>query len=282
MTRRVLSFLAIFSLIVASSAFGKFLPDNDLHLQDNVNFTGGISEEEFNQVIDIVNEIYAPVVKSHRGKLKFKRKWKDSTVNASASQFWGTWTVNMYGGLARRPEVTVDGFTMVVCHELGHHLGGFPKSSGWAANEGQSDYFATFACARKLWGEQNELNAEARSEISKYPKKLCDDMYSNRNDQNFCYRQMLANFSIANLLGALKGDTVAFNTPDENVVSKTNNSHPAAQCRLDTYVAASLCKSEWDINVIPKTEVISAEYTCARKDGWDVGMRPHCWFKEKI
>ena len=28
----------------------------------------------------------------------------------------------MYGGLARRAEVTEDGFAMVLCHELGHHV----------------------------------------------------------------------------------------------------------------------------------------------------------------
>ena len=48
------------------------------------------------------------------------------------------WVVAMFGGLARRPEVTKDAFQFVVCHEVGHHLAGWPFAYDWASNEGQS------------------------------------------------------------------------------------------------------------------------------------------------
>src|SRR6478609_9034269 len=75
-----------------------------------------------------------------------------------------TYRVHMYGGLARRPEVTPDGFTLVVCHEVGHHFGGYPfvRDAYWAANDGQADYFSTLACARRLWQNQPADNALAR------------------------------------------------------------------------------------------------------------------------
>ena len=89
-----------------------------------------------------------------------------NTVNANASQRGRTWIVNMYGGLARRPEITPDGFAMVLCHELGHHMGGFPFVSGWAANEGQSDLFATLSCGRILLvtTQKRMLNTEILSQ----------------------------------------------------------------------------------------------------------------------
>ena len=47
--------------------------------------------------------------------------WKNDTVNANAQQRGRNWIVNMYGGLARRPEIFFRRFAMVLCHELGHH-----------------------------------------------------------------------------------------------------------------------------------------------------------------
>jgi Zn-dependent protease with chaperone function len=53
----------------------------------------------------------------------------------------------MFGGLARDPLVTKDGFSAVICHEIGHHIAGAPrKGFSWASNEGQADYFATTKC----------------------------------------------------------------------------------------------------------------------------------------
>lgn len=82
--------------------------------------------------------------------------------NASAQRMGSTWVVNMYGGLARHNEITIDGFALVLCHEIGHHLGGAPKYGGfntWGTNEGGSDYFATLKCLRRIF--QNDDNTKA-------------------------------------------------------------------------------------------------------------------------
>src|SRR5687768_16763139 len=132
--------MAIYGILGASAwAEATILPPNDLHLQDNIfEFQSNVSEEEFNRVIERAEDVYGPVMEQFGATLEINRLWDNSTVNASAYQSGRTWYVNMYGGLARRPEVTPDGFAMVLCHELGHHLGGFPFSLSWAANEGQS------------------------------------------------------------------------------------------------------------------------------------------------
>ena len=81
-------------------------------------------------------------------------------MNAFAKQGASTWEVHMYGGLARHQAVTADGFALVVCHELGHHLGGAPQKVDWfgrlrwASNEGQADYWGTAKCFRKLLEER--------------------------------------------------------------------------------------------------------------------------------
>ena len=286
MKKHLLHFVTALGLIPSLAAFGDFLPENNLHLEDS--FTaGGLTEKEFNEVIDIAEDEFKDIVRKTGGRLKINRRWSDSTVNASASQFFGTWTVNMYGGLARRPEVTKDGFLMVVCHELGHHLGGYPYSSSWASNEGQSDYYATQACGRFLFKGDTRKNATYRNTIETYPKSLCDKTWNSKADQNLCYRMMEASYSIASLLGSLGGTKVYYDKPDTNKVSRTNNSHPKGQCRMDTYMAGALCDAEFDLEVIPgkdlgsnrnraKGEEEAEKYSCMNGEK---GSRPQCWFK---
>jgi len=74
----------------------------------------------------------------------------------------------MFGGLARHETMTPDGFATVVCHELGHHLGGVPKKfswfgNSWASNEGQADYFGIMKCLRKMF--EHEDNVKIVKEI---------------------------------------------------------------------------------------------------------------------
>ena len=62
-----------------------------------------------------------------------------------------------------------------------------------------------------------------------------------KKDQDLCYRTAMAGKSVADLLATLgKQDLPSFLTPDENRVTRTYNSHPKAQCRLDTYLSGAL------------------------------------------
>ncbi len=289
--------LAKFSLSVVaavtlfgSAAYADFLPPNNLHLQDNINRAANMTEAEFNLIIDEAENLYGPFIKANFGTtFKVNRRWTDSTVNASATQGFGTWSVNMYGGLARRSETTPDGLALVICHEVGHHLGGYPFASAWAADEGASDYFATLSCARDLWRDQKEKNALSREIVGAYPKSLCDETWATEDDQNLCYRTLLGGKSLAALLSALGGTKADWTTTDTSVVKATNHSHPAGQCRLDTYIAGALCVQNFDAKAIPgkdlgtkrnskEAEEASGRHTCLKQD-FTVGPRPLCWFK---
>jgi len=279
------------ALSFSAKAQAKILPDNNLNLQDCLTcFNGTMSKEIFSEIIDGVAKVYAPVVEGQGGHLVMNKEWRDSTVNASAVQYGDDWHVNMYGGLARRPEITADGFTLVVCHELGHHLAGFPFSSSWAANEGESDFFATHKCGPTLWRDQVAENAKARKVIPETPKKACDEMYPTEEAQDLCYRLAMAGESLANLLGALRDQKPSFDTPDKSVVRRTNNNHPDAQCRLDTYMAGATCLAGYDKDLIPgkeegnnlKGEEASAPFHCTASQQYAIGLRPACWFKARL
>jgi len=288
-----LSTVALSAVSMWSQA--SILPPNDLDREDNLEMIANMTEKDFNDIIESVVKYYREPAAQFKAKISVNALWNNSTVNASAQQMANTWVINMYGGLARRPEVTPDGFAMVVCHELGHHFGGFPfKGATWAANEGQADYFATQACARRIWGDQKSKNAQFRSQVGNYEKSKCDDTFSAQPDRDLCYRTAAAGLSLANLLSKLgnSGDP-QFDTPDTSKVSRTNDNHPAAQCRLDTYFQGALCGKPFDAMQIPakkhprgqgslQAEQEAAKYSCTELDSLENGLRPSCWFRSRL
>jgi hypothetical protein len=182
-----------------------------------------------------------------------------------------------------------------MCHELGHHLGGFAfKSTNWAANEGQADYFSTQVCARKLWAG-DPANQQAANNVDAYARAECNKIWNKVADQNICYRISAAGQALATLLSVIEhgGVSPKFDRPDTSVVQTTNPAHPKAQCRLDTFFAGSLCPVKFDLSVIPgrnnpagqlskEAEKEAYKYSCGVADGYDIGVRPLCWFKPKL
>jgi hypothetical protein len=272
------------------------LPENDFYIPVGKSF-GGLSEAQFNSSLDRVVAIYEPIIASMGGKLVVERKWDDGTVNAYAQQSGTTWKVSMFGGLARHETITEDGMSLVICHEIGHHIGGAPKiggststsggwwgggasSSNWASNEGQADYFATLKCLRRTF--LNDDNASIVRGLSA-PQSLVDacnkQNKSDKEDAAMCVRVGMAGKSVANLFSALEHSAeTKFETPDTKVVSSTNDAHPRAQCRLDTYFQGGLCEVSFNEDVSATDEV---KGTCHPSLGHKIGTRPLCWFKPK-
>jgi uncharacterized protein YkwD len=260
--------IAFLILVGCGQAYAKsqrFMPENDLYKYDKKTAVN-ISEAEFNGILDKIEGIYKPIFSKFGANFILERAWEDSTVNAYADRVGDNWYVKMFGGMARRSEINVIGFGLVACHEIGHHLAGWPFYSGqgqWAANEGQSDYFSTFVCAKKVLGDYPVPS------IPSTGSSACDAAYPDKADRDTCYKSISGSLTLANLLAKLGGSkTPSLDTPDPNVVPQTQDEHPAAQCRLDTYFAAAICSKGWNDAAIPA------------QDGAVCSNRPKCWFKD--
>jgi hypothetical protein len=273
----VLSSLSSFACDIHGTS--GFMPKNDLWITTTDKASNGMTEQRFNDIISRVEAVYKPIVAAKGKQFEVVRNWTDGTVNAYANQSGDTWYVNMFGGLARHQLVTDDGFALVVCHETGHHLGGAPRYNGtdWASNEGQADYFGTLKCMRKVFGGDDNVSIVSQMTIDADAKTRCEAVYKSANEVALCERIAMAGKSLAMLLGDLGGNSrVAFNTPDKKVVKKTNDAHPAAQCRLDTYFQGGLCDKSMDEEVSSTDPKIG---TCLKADGYKNGVRPLCWYK---
>lgn len=272
-----LSALLAAAVPAAASDCPGFLPPNDLKIPVNSLDARGIQEAQFNEVINTIEKIYKPVVAAQGRVLQINRLWTDATVNANASQSGNKDVLNMYGGLARHEAVTMDGFALVVCHELGHHLGGAP-ARGWASIEGQADYYANLKCLRQVFADSSSNAFTSMKGSDEVAQQECAAAFPAPADRAICVRAAMAGKSVARLFMALHNDPVApgFDTPDPKVVTTMFTDHPATQCRMDTYLQGSLCRQPV---AAPLSATNAAAGTCTRSGGFTGGFRPLCWYK---
>lgn len=264
----------------------------------------GLSEEDFHRVLDRVGQVYEPIFAERQLNLKIIRLWENPDPNAKAAITEGNIherKIYMFGGLARMEEMTADAFALVACHEIGHHLGGAPqKQRGtavvanhlndevfvWhATNEGQADYFATLKCAREVFGEDDNQALMREVEVSEAVQESCASSFSEAEEEALCQRSTIAGVALGQVLHTLdifrgraneEQARPGLETPSEEVVSFTDDSHPLAQCRLDTYFQGALCPVDYRESL---SSVSPEEGACSRELGDLVGVRPLCWYK---
>ena len=278
----VLGFTAVSSSGTVQHLCAGFLPENNLQIPVGMYRNSQVTEAVFNKVIDRVEKLYKEDIEKQGDTLQVNRLWTNATVNASAERRGNTEVLNMYGGLARHPAVTEEGFALVICHEMGHHQGGAPKytfGGAWATNEGGADYYSTLKCLRRYFAEDDNSTVSSNPNLDPLARQSCQTQHSKVEDQDICMRSALAGQSIANLFRDLRQEEVtpAYGTPDPKQVTSTQDGHPQTQCRLDTYFAGLNCHvPESD----PVDKVDYRKGSCFTPND-TVGFRPRCWFKPR-
>jgi hypothetical protein len=244
----------------------------------SMNFSnGGIDQAEFNRIIANAAKIYAPIFKKHGMKFSVTTDWEDNTNNAYAiTKSQTVRKAHFPGGIARNSKMTSDAFLQVVCHEFGHHLGGFPLKPGtYASSEGQSDYFATSKCMKMILKSEVVQNDEIskNAELPEFVKDECSKQFHNNEDINICLRTSVSSLVLAKWLGR-NNNNVSFETKGGPAVNKMDYEHPEANCRLETYYQGALC------NVNPGLMLTMDPKKNACLTG--LGVRPSCWYVQPV
>lgn len=258
---------------------GGYFPNGNLvQIPPGMFIASGVAQDRYDWALDKMEKIYGPKIAALGGQYVVNRLWTTNEVNASAEQYGRQYIINMYGGLARHPKMNEEGFVLVACHETGHHLGGAPKIRfDWASNEGASDYYSTLKCMRWFYeGEDNEAWAKTAN-LDLFAVSRCTTQFSNRDEQLYCLRSLSGAQAIAATFADLDGvaNTFQFTTPDPAVVRRTDNNHPATQCRMDTLFNGATCTANVNSPLSDSDPKVGACTQGVDTFGW----RPLCWFK---
>lgn len=274
----------IFFSLLTTVLYGKdfFMEENDMRFPVTQMAESNITYEQFDKTIKELRALYKDEAYRLGGTLYIYGDWANPKVNAYAIRLGQgfTWEIFVFGGLARHPEMTLDGLSLVICHEIGHHLGGAPKIKGflgrkmWASNEGQSDYFATLKCGKKYFEKENNIEFVKGLNVPSYVTNECSKRYSGAQEIALCQRLAMASKAVVSIFQ--DGHKVNFETPSKKKVWKTDDKHPASQCRLDSYFAGVLCDK--DPNDRVDQEDVE-EGVCTRHEGYEREARPRCWYK---
>lgn len=208
---------------------------------------------DFEKIIGIVEQTYDDeIVTKYNNPLVVEKMWNISQVVFEANLVKGKPVIYLGGGSLKLPAYTTDIFTIILCHEIGHLIGGEPYKSGHhykSSVEGQADYFA-IGCARKVFQESgitpenNKLSEAKKTEISDF----CKEYRPSLSTQSECQHLGEAAYSSL-MLGEDVG--IDFDFHEKSTLDETLNHRPSQRCQLKTFFAAMVG-----------------------------GPRPGCWFKE--
>jgi len=282
--------MPFFMIVFLSFALTTLACDGGMKLAKNMSIPANsalandVTEAQFRGAIKSFEQFFGPEIeRQYNAELIVIGSWASNTVNAYAEQSERKAMITIYGGLARHPHMTLDGFKATLCHELGHHFGGYPKKSTnkWSSAEGQSDYYATMKCLRRLWAKEDNLSAIRNLVIPDKVKRECVQTFSKYSDQYLCARMSMAGMAISLMIQALDHDSIEpkFETPDTTVARAMNYLHPYAQCRLDTYFNGAICPVSESVEFDDVRETVGS---CHQKNGDVRGLRPRCWFVPRI
>ena len=106
----------------------------------------------------------------------FDFNWKSPFFGAGISHFENQYKLMILGGTTRIEEFSPDAYAALVCHEVGHLIGGEPfqtiPGADWASSEGQADFFAASQCLPKYFASLGLSKEQISARVEKAGHEL--------------------------------------------------------------------------------------------------------------
>lgn len=226
---------------------------------------------EIAQTIEV--EFTAEVKKAAGADLRIQLGSDDSLTgrNLLSTIFFG-------GGFLNQPEIDEDVLTLIICHEVGHTLGGAPFL-GHRSIEGQSDYYATSKCLPRLWSQQDNEIIWEQTEEQDIAENKCYAAHSDRSRAQLCVRSLRAAHKLGQYFARSQGkEPVPSLTTADSFVQERGfyyTDYPSNQCRVDTMVSGGLCV----LDLYAPVDIYRAKNSGCSSG---VGARPLCWHQPKL
>ncbi len=170
--------------------------------------------------------------------LVIPQEWESPYFAAFAQKKEHFMQISLWGGMVRAPGVTKGALAAILCHELGHILGGEPRQtipgSDWASIEGQSDFYSASECLPRFLKENPGIVTAVDPQVEKLCKGNVD-----------CARTLQAGVDMIHLLQMYsyrEYTPVNILNPEKAASELIRNAYPSDQCRMDSYVQGALCQ----------------------------------------
>ena len=268
----------IVSLFVTIYAQASFLPPNIKVSPEQLDWSNKFSPlNTYQKQIEEIKTVFSRIVSQEGGKLSIDIKSGSKTVNAFARRSGANnenWEIVIHEGLLRHKRLTPEVLTVILCHEIGHHLGGKPTKGedSWVSVEGQADYYGVHYCLKTLRDKSN-LHFSLSTDLPSTIKKSCESRFHSKYEVDFCKTSIAYSEATAKFLSVMgqtrrgrRGVKPRLEKRDKNIVSSTTLQHPNRQCRLDTMIEASLCNNKL------------IDRNCQDTEAYYMGGRPRCWY----
>ena len=188
-----------------------------------------IREADFYQIPSLIMGLFSRELQSAHKPLILDADWDSPYLGAGIGLGDGFLKLVILGGTARIKEMSQDAFAALICHEIGHVIGGAPyqsiKGADWASLEGQADFFAASTCLPRYFASlgAQSLEIRERTETAGYHLFLGLKQYSSET----------------------KNQALIRGKKPLPKVESTTQSYPSVQCRYETFRNPSKRSSCW-------------------------------------
>jgi len=240
------------------------------------NTFGKVSEKEFEFISEAIQSIYSDEIKNEVDELDFiLSKDSQKKANAFAKRRKDKWEITVVSSLLDLKSVTPATLGMIMCHEMGHFMGGAPYVVGRPITsvlrgraprkmscEGQADFFGSSDCFKKLvkrlpWILNVLKIYPALDEITKNcdGDETCKQLIYASYETVLTYQELLTQY------GVHEGFQGHMDTLDSDRTLDFVGEYPSLECRFHTFVNGILCPS------LNSNECVDMKWS-----------RPACWY----
>lgn len=229
--------------------------------------TSTVTKQSFNTIPQIIFAQNFTKFVQNKQNVSINLEWETPYFSAWVKELTPSqYSINFWGGIARIPGMNDNGLALIACHEVGHLLGGEPRSKLpsflWASAEGQSDYYATSLCLKDYFGFLFDTGKLNEPEVDRILYTRCLTQYAQTRDLLICLNIMNGIEGFKSVLFHLDAEKreISYSKKSPKAKKTNTDSYPDPQCRIETLIAGNFCGPY--------------EYPCLKKEK----ARPQCWF----
>ena len=222
--------LLLIALIFQSQSFAAFTcPDRSDYfcITPEMNPQSIVSPIQFTNIPLTIMALFSKEISKTGYPIQLDAQWESPYFGGGVIFYEGQFKIMLLGGTVRTQQMTLDAYAAIVCHEIGHIIGGTPfqtiTGAEWSSSEGQSDFFAASVCLPRYFNSMGVATDKILERVEK------------------------AGFEMVTALNIFDPSIKVLRfIKDESIVLETLiNNYPSYQCRYENFRNPSIRPACW-------------------------------------